>query len=1611
MDTPFQPTQIAFVLDNVADYQSLVAGIPEGTAVYVLDSHNKDVLAQMEAITANYSDLSAIHLLSHGSSGALDLGSMSLNDDNVNDYADTLAQIGSHLSQNGDILLYGCNVAEGTAGAEFIGRLTQVTGADIAASTDLTGSAALGGDWVLESNIGTVETNVISRAVFDGTLSNVNTQELAVIDGTWPTGGVNADPGMSSFATFTYTFTATLANTLISFMINNDPSYTTLDNIVVYDNADGSHTNMITNGSFSGNATPVGSVNVPDHWMAIGQQGLSAAGTLSGGTWYDGAVGGYDGIAQGIATTVGHTYTVTFDMMSDDGGMGYSYNASENVVVKVYAGPLPDGVSVTGSLNNAPTVSTGSNSLSGIATSSDSAPQKVADILGLSGTSYADSDGTTTKGIAITSTTTVGSGSWQYSADGSTGWTNFSASSASSAMLLDQNYYVRFHASSTGGTASFTYAGWDETDGNASGSAVNATTRGNTTAYSTNTHTVNLAVSSGPASPATPVLSTGSDTGSSNSDGITSATSQTINGSGVTAGATVTVYDGVTQLGTATADGSGNWSYNSSLASGSHSITATQTTGGQTSSASGALSITIDTTAPAAPSAPDMSAGTDSGTSNTDNITNDTTPTFTGTAEANSTITLYDTDGTTVLGTATANGSGNWNITSSALSAGSHTLTAKATDTAGNTSVASSSLSVVINTAVPTDIALSNNTASTSGGANAVVGSLSSTDVTVGDTFTYSLVAGTGDTNNASFNISGSNLRVNDPSALGAGTYSILVRSTDVAGNTYDEVQSITISSNPTVTISADDTSLKSGQTATVTFTFSETPTGFDATDITVSGGTLSGLAVTGNPLVYTATLTPTPNTASLSGSVSIAAAAFTGSGNDSLASNTLSITGDTLVPTAPTITSLASSSDSTPTVTGTTEANATVTVVIAGATYATTANGSGVWSVDTGSATPDNGTLAVNSNGNNSVSVTATDSAGNISSAAIQTLVIDTTVPTFTSAATSTDGTKVILTYSEALNASTAGTSDFTVQVGGQTVTVSSVAVSGSTVELALASAISNGQTVTVAYTDPTGGDDTNAVQDSALNDAATLASTSVTNNVPAPAPSGGGGGTTPPTTDIISDTGIHTTPTTTTTVGTTTVTTQTGTGTRTYVDDSGHAVTQNNITVEAVQITAPISGSAETTAEVPLYWGESTRNEAATTASVSSGVILSSEGNRAPTTTQTHQSAIDDLIYYIQTTVPSTDSTKSEMLSGGSSFLSQMANINTLVVNKVTLSATSTGTAPATVSLDGTANSVTTNGVTDTPKEALVIDATSLQGGSTLTLSNIEFGVLTGSNLNVVLNGTASQTVFAGSGTQTFTTLASNQNQLFAGAGNDQFHISVPSISSLSAPRAEALNSLSTSDTFADSIVNKTALYGEDGNDTTTVDGSGTQNVFVHGGSGEDSISYQGSINDYTITRDNGITYIHSNATSKTDVLLNVESIQFDDGIYTIAYNNDLTQIASLYQQVLGRQAEVDGFQYWASTFDNGDTIGAIATSFVCSSEYFNNTSNVWDAMSNDQRIETFYELMLGRASDAAGKGYWMDAINNGTMSIQDIAGCFVVSAEMQGICPAAQEWNFTA
>ena len=145
----------------------------------------------------------------------------------------------------------------------------------------------------------------------------------------------------------------------------------------------------------------------------------------------------------------------------------------------------------------------------------------------------------------------------------------------------------------------------------------------------------------------TPDLAAASDSGASNTDNLTNITTPVFTGT-ATAGAMVQLLDGTSVVGSATADGSGNWSITSSvLASGVHNISAraSDLAGNQFTSA--ALVVTIDTTAPAV-GKPDLTAASDSGSSNTDNLTSITTPTFTGTAEAGATVQLLE--GSTVLG-------------------------------------------------------------------------------------------------------------------------------------------------------------------------------------------------------------------------------------------------------------------------------------------------------------------------------------------------------------------------------------------------------------------------------------------------------------------------------------------------------------------------------------------------------------------------------------------------------------------------------------------------------------------------------------------------------------------------------------------------------------------------------------------------------------------------------------------------------------------------------------------------------------------------------------------------------------------------------------------------
>ncbi|WP_277699894.1 Ig-like domain-containing protein [Pseudomonas sp. REST10] len=174
-----QRQEIVFIDGNVQDYAQLIAGVSEGTEVVVLDG-SQDGLQQIADYLNGRSGIDAIHIVSHGLSGQITLGSLTLDASNLQDHSSTLEAIGSKLGGDGDILLYGCDIALGDKGQSFISQIAAITQADVAASTDATGSSINARNWVLETSTGTIEAgmpfslaaqNAFTGQLFSGTLN------------------------------------------------------------------------------------------------------------------------------------------------------------------------------------------------------------------------------------------------------------------------------------------------------------------------------------------------------------------------------------------------------------------------------------------------------------------------------------------------------------------------------------------------------------------------------------------------------------------------------------------------------------------------------------------------------------------------------------------------------------------------------------------------------------------------------------------------------------------------------------------------------------------------------------------------------------------------------------------------------------------------------------------------------------------------------------------------------------------------------------------------------------------------------------------------------------------------------------------------------------------------------------------------------------------------------------------------------------------------------------------------------------------------------------------------------------------------------------------------
>ena len=144
------PRELILIDPGVEDNAQLLAELIEGKPdaaleVRILDSNTDGVLQISQILAESEGTYDAIHIISHGEEGQVNLGNTALSSDNLNQYVDDLASWSDALTGDADLLFYGCDLAGNAEGEQFIESVSAITGADVAASDDLTGAAELGG--------------------------------------------------------------------------------------------------------------------------------------------------------------------------------------------------------------------------------------------------------------------------------------------------------------------------------------------------------------------------------------------------------------------------------------------------------------------------------------------------------------------------------------------------------------------------------------------------------------------------------------------------------------------------------------------------------------------------------------------------------------------------------------------------------------------------------------------------------------------------------------------------------------------------------------------------------------------------------------------------------------------------------------------------------------------------------------------------------------------------------------------------------------------------------------------------------------------------------------------------------------------------------------------------------------------------------------------------------------------------------------------------------------------------------------------------------------------------------------------------------------------------
>ncbi|MCY7285028.1 MAG: DUF4347 domain-containing protein, partial [Cyanobacteria bacterium CAN_BIN43] len=631
--------EVLVVIDSgVADFQLLAESVVNGAALLVLDPH-RDGIQQITEAQQHYGS-NILHIVSHGAPGCLYLGNTELSLDTLDRYTEQVKRW-FETSREAELFLYGCNVAAGDAGEEFLSELHHLTGASLAASTNRTGNAALGGDWQLEVTTGEIKAALAFRP--------------------------------EVMATYGHVLPAPILFSTNGSIITNGSTAKVIDSALTVSGAD----------PLDGATVLIGTnFNSSQDRLGIAGQG-GTSGTVNGLTWsystttvlmsitgnattatYEAALRQVTYYSSGTPTGASRNIRYSLGRNLSNSANGHFYNFVTNPSIN---------------WNTAQSAAAGSNyfGLQGYLTTITSASEQAFVAGKLQGEGWMGGSDSAVEGAWRWVTgPEAGQQFWSgLSFGGPVGgrYSNWATGEPNDSPSEDHAHFLGNGQWNDYNAANPSVQGYVVEYGGMSGDPTLQITGSATVDFDTTP----------PVAPSTPDMTAATDTGISSIDNITNNPQPTFTGT-TEAGSTVQIFDGATSLGFAIVTGT-TWSFTpaAALPDKVYNVNAKATdAAGNVGSSSTSLSVTIDTSAPAAPAALDLILSSDLGVSGTDNNTSDNTPTITGTTSANSTVELFD--GGVSLGFAIVTGT-TWSFTpAAALPDKVYNVNAKATDAAGN---------------------------------------------------------------------------------------------------------------------------------------------------------------------------------------------------------------------------------------------------------------------------------------------------------------------------------------------------------------------------------------------------------------------------------------------------------------------------------------------------------------------------------------------------------------------------------------------------------------------------------------------------------------------------------------------------------------------------------------------------------------------------------------------------------------------------------------------------------------------------------------------------------------------------------------------------------------